>query len=108
MPVHEPIRKIVLKDGTVRYRLVVDVGHDGTGRRRQITRTYDRQKEARAELSRIRHQQAEGNYVAPSVIGARLPSRTTATRSSRSASDLGSGRCRASPRPTSSSLSTGC
>jgi integrase len=66
--VHEPIRKIVLKDGTVRYRLVVDVGHDGTGRRRQITRTYDKQKEARAELSRIRHQQAEGNYVRPSAV----------------------------------------
>lgn len=65
---HEPIRKIVLKDGTVRYRLVVDVGHDGTGRRRQITRTFDRQKEARAELSRIRHQQAEGNYVRPSAV----------------------------------------
>jgi hypothetical protein len=68
MPVHEPIRKIVLKDGTVRYRLVVDVGHDRTGRRRQITRTYDKQKEARAELSRIRHQQAEGNYVRPSAV----------------------------------------
>jgi hypothetical protein len=26
----EPIRKITLKDGTVRYRLVVDVGRDGT------------------------------------------------------------------------------
>ncbi len=40
----EPIRKITLKDGTVRYRLVVDVGRDENGRRQQITRTFDRRK----------------------------------------------------------------
>jgi Arm DNA-binding domain len=122
--VHEPIRKIVLKDGTVRYRLVVDVGHDGTGRRRQITRTYDKQKEARAELSRIRHQQAGGNYVRPSavtvsqyldeyLVGA-VRDRRASTKSNYSNAfkpvreRLGSGGCRASLRPTLSSLSTGC
>jgi integrase len=66
--VKEPIRKITLTDGSVRYRLVVDVGHDEHGRRKQITRTYDKLKEARAELSRVRHQTAEGTYVQPSEI----------------------------------------
>src|SRR6266851_7709217 len=66
--VKEPIRKITLADGTVRYRLVVDIGTDDSGKRRQITRTYDKQKDARAELSRIRHQKAEGTYVQPSKI----------------------------------------
>jgi integrase len=66
--VKEPIRKITLKDGTVRYRLVVDIGQDDDGRRRQITRTFDKLKEARAELSRIRHQQTEGTYIRPSDV----------------------------------------
>jgi len=30
----EPIRKITLKDGTIRYRLVVDVGRDENGKTR--------------------------------------------------------------------------
>jgi integrase len=64
----EPIRKITLADGSVRYRLVVDIGHDEVGRRKQLTRTYDRMKDARAELSRIRHQTTEGTYVQPSKI----------------------------------------
>ena len=37
----EPIKKIRLKDGTVRYRLVVDIGHDENGRRKQLTRTFE-------------------------------------------------------------------
>ncbi|HUZ55977.1 MAG TPA: hypothetical protein VMU94_26055, partial [Streptosporangiaceae bacterium] len=61
----EPIRKITLADGSVRYRLVVDIGHDEAGRRKQLTRTYDRLKDARAELSRIRHQTTDGTYVQP-------------------------------------------
>ena len=64
----EPIRKITLADGTVRYRLVVDIGKDQTGKRKQLTRTYARQKDARAELSRIRHQQDAGTYVQPSKM----------------------------------------
>jgi integrase len=66
--VKEPIRKIELKDGTVRYRLVVDVGRDETGKRQQITRTFDKLKDARAELSRIRHETDQGTYVKPSEI----------------------------------------
>ena len=64
----EPIRKIELKDGTVRYRLVVDIGRDENGKRQQITRTFDKLKEARAELSRIRHETDQGTYVKPSEI----------------------------------------
>lgn len=64
----EPIRKITLAGGTVRYRLVVDIGRDETGKRNQLTRTFDRLRDARAELSRIRHQANDGTYVQPSKI----------------------------------------
>ena len=64
----EPIRKIEMKDGTVRYRLVVDIGRDENGKRLQLTRTFDKLKEARAELSRIRHETDQGTYVKPSEI----------------------------------------
>jgi integrase len=66
--VKEPIRKIELKDKTVRYRLVVDIGRDEGGKRQQITRTFDKLKEARAELSRIRHETDRGTFVKPSDI----------------------------------------
>lgn len=62
----EPIRKITLKDGTVRYRLVVDIGLDDNGKRQQLTRTFDKQKDARDELSKIRHESNQGTYVKPS------------------------------------------
>ena len=52
----EPIKKITLADGTVRYRLVVDIGRDPNGKRKQLTRTFDTQREARDELSRVRHE----------------------------------------------------
>ena len=64
----EPIRKITIADGSVRYRLVVDIGHGLDGKRKQVTRTFDKLKEARAELSKIRHQTADGTYVRPSKI----------------------------------------
>jgi integrase len=62
----EPIRKITLKNGAVRYRLVVDTGRDEQGRRQQLTRTFDRLKDARGELARIRHETDQGTYVRPS------------------------------------------
>ncbi len=64
----EPIRKIKMADGSVRYRLVVDIGHEPGGKRKQLTRTFDKLKEARTELSKIRHQTADGTYVKPSKI----------------------------------------
>ena len=62
----EPIKKVTLKDGTVRYRLVVDIGRDPNGKRKQLTRTFDTQREARDELSRVRHESNLGTYVKPS------------------------------------------
>jgi integrase len=62
----EPIHKIALKDGTVRYRLVVDTGRDENGRRKQLTRTFDTKREARDELSKVRHETNLGTYVRPS------------------------------------------
>ena len=59
----EPINKIMLKDGAVRYRLVVDIGRDEHGRRKQLTRTFDTRREAREELARIRHETNLGTYV---------------------------------------------
>ena len=62
----EPINKITLKDGSVRYRLVVDVGRDEKGTQKQLTCTFDTRREAREELSRIRHETNLGTYVKPS------------------------------------------
>src|SRR5580704_11347423 len=59
----EPIKKTRLKDGTVRYRLVVDIGSDENGRRKQLTRTFDTRRDAREELSRVRHETNSGTYV---------------------------------------------
>ncbi len=40
----EPIRPVTLADGTKRWRLVVDIGNDPvTGKRRQLTSTWDTQ-----------------------------------------------------------------
>ncbi|MHA6761805.1 tyrosine-type recombinase/integrase [Streptacidiphilus sp. PAMC 29251] len=64
----DPIKKIVLSNGTTRYRFVVDIGFDAEGKRKQLTVTKDTKKEAVAELARIRHQRANGSYVAPNKM----------------------------------------
>jgi len=65
----DPIRKITLADGRVRYRFVVDIGRDpATNRRMQRTHTFDLKREASAELERIRHQRRTGEYVRPSKL----------------------------------------
>lgn len=62
----DPIKRVVLADGTVRYRFVVDIGRDPqTGKRRQKTHTFDRKRAAQAEYARIKHETARGVYVAP-------------------------------------------
>jgi integrase len=63
--VKEPIRKITLQDGTVRYRLVVDVPRDADGKRRQVTHTYATKKEAQNALANIRVESGTGRYVRP-------------------------------------------
>jgi integrase len=62
----EPINRITLKDGTIRYRIVVDAGRDENGKRKQLTRTFDTKREARDELSKVRHETNLGTYVRPS------------------------------------------
>ncbi len=65
----DPIKKITLKDGSVRYRFVIDIGRDPkTHKRRQLTRTHSTKKEARAEYAKIKHQTDEGTFVAPDEL----------------------------------------
>jgi hypothetical protein len=44
----------------------VDIGSDENGRRKQLTRTFDTRRDAREELSRVRHETNLGTYVKPS------------------------------------------
>ena len=64
----EPIRKIILTDGTVRWRCVVDAGFTKEGRRRQATRTFSTMKEARSFLASTRVAITTGTYVAPAEV----------------------------------------
>ena len=49
-----PKIKSVQVNGRTRYRFVIDIGPDPiTGKRRQKTRTYDRRKDAQADLAKI-------------------------------------------------------
>lgn len=64
----DPIKKVTLKDGTTRYRFVVDIGRDANGKRKQLTVTKNTKKEAVAEHARIQHQKATGTYVAPTKL----------------------------------------
>jgi len=59
----EPIRKVVLSDGSARWRCGVDAGPARDGRRRQATRTFDTLKEARAFLASTRVAVNSGTYV---------------------------------------------
>lgn len=63
----DPIKRVELKDGTVRYRFVIDVGRDPvTNKRKQETHTFDTKREAREEYARIKHETDRGTYVRPS------------------------------------------
>lgn len=62
----DPIKRIELQDGRVRYRFVVDVEPKSDGKRDQRTFTLDSLKEARTERARIIHEAARGTYVKPS------------------------------------------
>lgn len=61
------IKKVQLANGRTRYRFVIDAGIDPqTGKRRQLTRTFDKPGDAQAELDKIRHQVQAGTFMAPS------------------------------------------
>lgn len=62
------IKKVTLQSGKVRYRAVVDMGHDAQGKRKQRTVTMDTATEVRDEIARIRDQRATGMFVMPSRI----------------------------------------
>jgi integrase len=64
----DPIKTITLKDGTTRYRFVVDVGRKPNGQRNQKTYTFDTKKEAKAEYARITHQRNTGTLIVPSKM----------------------------------------
>lgn len=59
----EPIWPVRLKDGRIRYRVVVDAHKGANGRRRQVTSTFDTLRAARAWLARMRTEVADGAYV---------------------------------------------
>ncbi|MGH3679145.1 MAG: site-specific integrase [Natronosporangium sp.] len=61
----DPIRRVELADGTVRYRFVIDMGKRADGRRDQRTFTFDSMREARAERARIISERADGRLVRP-------------------------------------------
>lgn len=65
----DPIKKITLRDGRTRYRFVVDVGRDpATGKRTQLTRTFDTLREAKAERGRMLHEADRGTFVRPRTV----------------------------------------
>lgn len=72
----EPIRKIILDSGAVRYRVVVDVGTRPDGKRDQRTKTFRTRKEAGQWLSSTRAQVNGGSYVKPAkeTVGQHLDS----------------------------------
>ncbi|MFJ8192775.1 tyrosine recombinase XerC [Streptomyces sp. NPDC096094] len=62
------IKKVTLRNGTVRYRAVVDAGRDENGKRIQITITRDTKTEVKNERARIQHQRSAGTLILPSKI----------------------------------------
>ncbi|MDQ0957812.1 integrase [Streptomyces sp. B4I13] len=66
----DPIKRLQPNSkGKVRYRFVVDVGIDPeTGKRKQLRRTFDSLKEAKAEYANITNRRNEGSFVPPNKI----------------------------------------
>ncbi|MGH3248194.1 MAG: tyrosine-type recombinase/integrase [Trebonia sp.] len=63
-----PAIKTIEVGGKRRYRFVVDVGRSPEGKRLQRTHTFDRRKDAEAELARITHTVRTGEFVDRSKI----------------------------------------
>lgn len=64
----DSIKRITLQSGKVRYRTVVDAGHDENGKRIQLTITKDTKTEVKNERDRILHQRSAGTFIAPSKL----------------------------------------
>lgn len=57
------------KGEAIRYRFVVDIGEDPKmGKRKQLTRTYDRKREAEKQLAKILDEVGNGSYVVPAKV----------------------------------------
>jgi integrase len=61
-------KRIVLQNGKVRYRTVVDAGLDENGKRVQLTITRDTKTAVKEERSRIIAERAAGTFIAPNKI----------------------------------------
>lgn len=61
-------KRIVLANGKVRYRVMVDAGVDENGKRIQLTVTRDKKKDCENERDRILAQRASGTFIAPNKV----------------------------------------
>ena len=58
------IKKIQVGERT-RYRWVIDIGNDPkTGKRKQLTKTFDKRKDAEAELTKVLNKVGNGTFSA--------------------------------------------
>jgi integrase len=64
----DPIRRVVLSQGTTRYRFIVDVGKRPDGKRDQRSFTFDKLGEARAARARILGDRSKGVLVKPTKV----------------------------------------
>lgn len=64
----EPIRRVTLADGTIRYEVVVDVGRGADGKRRQSRTRFLTLREAKAALSKTRVGVNSGTHVPRNLI----------------------------------------
>ncbi|MEU8482260.1 tyrosine-type recombinase/integrase [Streptomyces sp. NPDC048641] len=65
----DPIKKRRNSQGEVRYGFVVDAGIDPeTGKRKQLRRTFNTLKEAKAEYANITNRRHEGSLVSPNKL----------------------------------------
>lgn len=61
-------KRIVLQNGKVRYRVMVEGGLDENGKRVQLTVTRDTKTECKAERDRILYERSAGTFIAPNKI----------------------------------------
>jgi integrase len=65
---HPGIRKMVAKNGDVKYRLIIDMGERPDGKRDQRCETFNRLGDAKARQAEIKDGRRKGNLVKPSKI----------------------------------------
>ncbi|MGW0764666.1 site-specific integrase [Streptomyces sp. NPDC002676] len=64
----DPIKRVVLQNGDVRWRTVIDVGKDADGKRKQLTITRDTKTECRDERARILNERRTGQLIVPTKM----------------------------------------